>query len=111
MEKKILERTHFDRWSCPTQNAVEAIGDKWTLFIIRELIFGRNEMRFNELLKALKPISSRTLALKLKKLEAIKIIDRKEIKGKTLNVRYKLTKKGLLLKKPLTAIAKWYSCC
>ena len=106
-----MVRTQLTRWLCPTQKAVELIGDKWTLFIIRELIFGEEELRFNQILKNFKPISSRTLSLKLKKLQTFKIIERKKIVGKTLHVKYKITQKGLLLKSALLALAKWHNAC
>ena len=104
----MLERTKFNRWTCPTQKAVELIGDKWTLFIIREFIFGKQTMRFNEILRELKPISSRTLALKLQKLQDCQIIIRDVIEKKPLKVNYTITKKGLELKKSLVALADWY---
>ena len=105
----MLERTHFDRWTCPTQKAVEVIGDRWTLFILREFIFGKQSMGFNELLRALKPISSRTLALKLKKLQNSKLISRRKIQEKPLKVAYTITEQGLALKSSLTALAVWYN--
>src|SRR3989344_6426242 len=103
------ERTPFERWSCPTQKAVELIGDKWTLFIIREFIFGKKAMGFNEILRTLKPISSRTLALKLQKLQQSRIIMREIIKEKPLKVNYIITKKGLALKNSMLALAEWYN--
>jgi DNA-binding HxlR family transcriptional regulator len=103
-----MQRTHYDRWSCPTQKAVEEIGDKWTLFIIREFIFGKQTMGFNELLRALSPISSRTLALKLKKLQKQNILTRKVVQKTPARVEYRITPQGQALKKSLLALADWY---
>jgi DNA-binding HxlR family transcriptional regulator len=100
-------RTQFDRWSCPTQRTVEQIGDKWTLFLIREFIFGKPVMGFNELLRTLSPISSRTLALKLKKLQEQGILTRKVLQETPMKVEYRITKKGLALKKALVALGDW----
>tara|TARA_Y100000310_G_scaffold328540_1_gene396828 strand:+ start:2143 stop:2475 length:333 start_codon:yes stop_codon:yes gene_type:complete len=107
----MIERTQFNRWTCPTQKTVELIGDKWTLFIIREFIFGEQTMRFNEILRKLKPISSRTLAIKLDKLQKCKIIIREVIQEKPLKVNYKITKIGLALKKSMLELANWHNKC
>ena len=50
------------------EQTVAIIGDKWSLLIIGELAFGNSIIRFNELLRNLSPISSRTLSIKLAKL-------------------------------------------
>lgn len=47
---------------------IEIVKSKWSLVIFRELCLRNRPMRFNELLHELKPISSRTLSLQLKKL-------------------------------------------
>jgi DNA-binding HxlR family transcriptional regulator len=104
-----MERTNFQRWSCPTQRAVELIGDKWTLFVIREFIFGKQTMRFNEILKKLKPISSRTLALKLDKLQKSRLITRQVIQEKPLKVNYRITSIGLALKSSMLDLAEWHN--
>lgn len=100
--------TNYENYTCPIKNAVSTIGDKWTLFIIRELHLGKKEQGFNELQKALKPISSRTLAIKLRKLLDQKMISKKIISKKPPKVEYKLTKKGTSLEGVLQELAKWY---
>ena len=66
-------------------------------------------MGFNEILKALKPISSRTLALKLHKLEEYQILRKEIIQKKPLRVKYNITEKGLALKNCMLDLAKWYN--
>ena len=104
-----MQRTQFDRWSCPTQKAVELIGDKWTLFVIREFIFGKATMGFNEMLRALKPISTRTLALKLRKLKQYGMLRKEIVQEKPLRVKYHITEKGSALKNCMLDLAKWYN--
>ena|SRR3989338_7641226 len=104
-----MQRTDFDRWSCPTQKAVELIGDKWTLFVVREFIFGKPTMGFNEILRVLKPISSRTLALKLHKLEQYQMVRKEIIQKKPLRIHYHITEKGLALKNCMVDLAQWYN--
>lgn len=99
---------NYQIYTCPVKNAVSVIGDKWTLFIIRELYLGKKEQGFNELQKSLKPISSRTLAKKLKKLLDQRIISKKVISEKPPKVEYKLTKQGIMLEPVLKELARWY---
>ena len=110
MVKSKLEKLSIDysRFSCPIQKAVILIGDKWTMFIIREFIYGEEKQGFNDLLRALKSISSRTLSLKLKKLEECGIVLRKEIQQRPLKVEYSITAMGKALKKPLQKMGEWF---
>ena len=62
-------KTVYAQYSCPIKNAASLIGDKWILFIIREFLYGKEKQGFLELQRYLKPISSRTLAKKLKTLD------------------------------------------
>lgn len=98
----------YSRYSCPIQKAVILIGDRWTLFIIREFILGKNKQGFNDLLRSLKPISSRTLSLKLKRLEMNRIVNRKIINTRPIKVEYSLTQKGKNLHTPLKKIGEWF---
>jgi len=101
-------KTDYAKFTCPVKNTIDIIGDKWTLFILRELYYGKEKQGFNELLGYLKPISSRTLAKKLHHLQKYNIISRKIVREKPLKVEYRLTKKGLKLKNVLQEFAKWY---
>jgi DNA-binding HxlR family transcriptional regulator len=77
---------------CPVARVAELLGDPCTLLIIRDLISGSK--RFKELEESLTPISSRTIAKKLKLLEEKKIIIRTEFKERPPRVVYELTKEG-----------------
>ncbi|HXG40441.1 MAG TPA: helix-turn-helix domain-containing protein, partial [Candidatus Limnocylindrales bacterium] len=59
---------------CPVAKAAEAIGDRWTLLIVRELLNGAS--RFNELERGLPGISRSILAGRLRGLEAAGIVER-----------------------------------
>lgn len=62
------------------------MSDSWTMLIVRDLLAGNK--RFCEFERSLQGISTRTLALKLKKLELEKIVK------KTKDGAYSSTKKG-----------------
>ena len=89
------------------EKTIAIIGDKWSLLIIGQLAFGKNPSRFNELMRELKPISSRTLAIKLAKLTDNKIVE-KTIEGHSPPyTQYLLTAKGIDLVEAFRAMGEW----
>ena len=72
--------------ACPMQKTANLLSDTWTMLIVREVLGGPK--RFCELERALESISTRTLTLKLKKLEQDKLVD------KSPEGLYEVTKKG-----------------
>src|SRR3989344_6292650 len=101
-------KTNYKEFTCPVKNASAIIGDYWILFILREFLWGKPMQGFNELQRYLSPISSRTLAKKLKYLQAYGIVKKQIISLRPPKVSYSLTKKGISLKKPLQNLADWY---
>lgn len=79
---------------CPVTGALQLIGDKWTILIIRELVNGSK--RTTELLASLHPISSRTLLMRLREMEKDEFIERTDYGGNPPRVEYALAKRGLL---------------
>ena len=71
---------------CPIASVAILLSDTWTILLIRDLL--RKPMRFCELERSLVGISTRTLALKLKRLKE------KEVMIKTAKGNYQLSKKG-----------------
>jgi len=80
---------------CPVSGALQLIGDKWTMLVVRDLSNGPK--RTTELLLALRPISSRTLVGRLRDMEHDHLIDRREFGGSPPRVEYGLTERGRLL--------------
>jgi DNA-binding HxlR family transcriptional regulator len=72
---------------CPVQKTAHLLSDMWTILIFRELL--SSPARFCDIERNLVGISSRTLTIKLKKLESEGIV----VKRVTSN-QYELTKKG-----------------
>ena len=87
--------------SCPLSKVTEVLGDHCSFLIVRDLLQGPK--RFKELSLSL-PVSTRTLTLKLKNLEARGLIIRKSFLEKPPRVEYSLTKEGLGLKPVITAM-------
>ncbi len=80
---------------CPVTGALQIVGDKWTLLIVRDLSGGAK--RTMELLTALHPISSRTLAGRLRDMQRDALIERRDFGGSPPHVEYVLTTRGRLL--------------
>jgi len=85
--------------ACPITKTAQLLSDPWTMLIMRDCIGG--PCRFCELERSLKGISTRTLTLKLKKLEQEKMIK------KLTDGSYKATEKGLGLRTIESAMRKY----
>jgi DNA-binding HxlR family transcriptional regulator len=75
--------------------ALQLVGDKWTMLVVRDLVAGPK--RTTELLAALHPISSRTLVGRLRDMEKDALIERHDYGGSPPRVEYLLTTRGRLL--------------
>lgn len=89
---------------CPIAGALQMVGDKWTMLIIRDLANGPK--RTMELQSNLEPISSRTLVGRLRDLVKDGLLDRTDYGGNPPHIEYALTERGLLLIPLLDALRK-----
>ena len=87
---------------CPVWGALQVVGDKWTLLIVRDL--AGVPRRTTELLTRLHPISSRTLMDRLRDMERDSLIERRDLGGSPPHVEYVLTERGRLLTPLLDAL-------
>lgn len=98
-------KTLFPRSDCPITNALEIIGDKWTLLIIRDLFLGKHLYR--EMMESPEGIASNILANRLQRLEQAQFISKRAYQLKPMRYEYYLTAKGQDLQPVLQAIATW----
>lgn len=95
------------RSGCPINLTLEVVGDKWSLLIIRDIIFG-NRRHFRELLtKSEEGISSNILADRLKNLMEQGILTREDDPTHKQKGIYSLTEKGIELLPVLAQMAAW----
>ncbi len=92
---------------CPVEQTAALIGSKWSFLILRELFNSNSSMRFNELMKKLEPISSRTLSKKLTELRKYEVIDKVIGYSSPPSTHYSLTEKGKDLASVIRAMAQW----
>lgn len=84
---------------CALARALDVVGDRWSLLIVRELLVGPR--RYGELLDGLPGIATNLLADRLRQLEGAGVVERA---GGGL---YELTPWGQGLREPIYALARW----
>ena len=95
----------LSRSLCPIANALEVVGDRWSLLIVRDLFRGKST--YGELLNSFEKIPTNILAERLKRLEAAGIITSSPYQERPVRNAYTLTKKGSELADILQALVKW----
>ncbi len=99
------QKPAFPRSACPISNALDIIGDKWTLLIIRDLFLGKHLYR--QMMQSPEGIASNILANRLQRLEQAQFITKRAYQFKPIRYEYHLTPKGQDLQAVLQAMAKW----
>ena len=94
------------RSGCPIDYALDIFGDRWTLLVIRDLVFG-GKRHFHEMIESPEGIASNILTARLKKLEAKGLISRRPDPESRRQVVYELTEKGIDLIPILVEIILW----
>ena len=102
MTRKLPKR----RSHCPIACALDLIGDRWTLIVLRDLIFARKRY-FQELLEGHEAIATNILASRLKMLEAAGLITRRSDRAEARRVIYAPTEKALDLLPVLIELTSW----
>ena len=91
---------------CPIRFGLGVFGDRWSLLIIRDMMF-RGSIRFQDFLDADEGISTNILSDRLSRLEAQQIISRQKDPADGRQVLYELTDKGKDLLPVLLAVIGW----
>jgi DNA-binding HxlR family transcriptional regulator len=94
------------RQYCPVAKALDVVGDRWALLIVRELIF-RGPSRYTDIRRGLSGIATNLLAERLRELEAAGVVKSSEAPPPVATTLYELTDRGHELEPVLTALAKW----
>jgi DNA-binding HxlR family transcriptional regulator len=92
---------------CGLAYALDIVGERWTLLIVRELVAGPR--RFTDLMDGLCDISTNLLTERLKSLEHSGIIRRRILHPPAASLVYELTPLGHSLEKSLLELGKWGS--
>ena len=106
----MLAETHGIEWvsqnikRCPISNAMDIIGKKFTVLILRNMMVYK-QTRFNQFLNSIDGMNPRTLAARLRDLERNGLIERRVYAEVPLKVEYSLTERGLALRPVLEQLA------
>ncbi len=98
------KRHPYDQWS-PDARALDLVGDKWTLLIVRDLAAGPR--RFVELQRVLPGISTEQLRSRLNRMVADGMLTRKRYREVPPRVDYELTPRARELMPVLAELAHW----
>lgn len=97
------KRTYED--GCATAHALDLIGERWALLIVRELVLGPK--RFTDLRAGLPGISPNVLTQRLEELEKAEIVQRRKLPPPAPASVYELTPWGLGLENVIMALGRW----
>jgi DNA-binding HxlR family transcriptional regulator len=91
--------------ACSVAGALDRIGERWSLLIVRELLLG--PLRFSDLVRAVGGAPTDVLTKRLRDLERDGIVRRRELDPPVSAVAYELTDLGLELDRPLLELGRW----
>ncbi len=91
---------------CPIANTLDLLGDRWTLLVVRDLLFF-DKHRFGDFASSLEGIPTNILADRLRRLEDAGVVVKVPYSAHPQRFEYHLTPKGADLLPVLLAMAEW----
>lgn len=102
----MVGRRHYDD-PCGLARALNVVGERWALLIVRELLLGPK--RFRDLAESLAGVSENVLSTRLRELEGDGVVERRRLGPPVSAQVYGLTAHGAELEPALLALATWGS--
>ena len=100
-----MQVTNRRRSPCPVANALDIVGDKWSLLVVRDLL--RGKLTYTDLLGSPEHIPTNLLAERLTRLYRAGLITRSPYQRRPVRYAYTLTDKGRALGAVLKAYVEW----
>ena len=97
-------RREYDQ-ACSLASALDRIGERWSLLIVRELTLG--PLRFSDLVRNVGNAPTDILTKRLRDLESHDIVRRRELDPPATGVAYELTELGWDLERPMLELGRW----
>ncbi|WP_193104306.1 winged helix-turn-helix transcriptional regulator [Brachybacterium sp. FME24] len=91
---------------CAVARALDVVGDRWTLLIVRELLLSP-ERRFSQLQRGLPGIAPNLLSARLRTLDEHGILERASADGPASTWPYRLTQRGRALEAVVRELLRW----
>lgn len=95
----------FPRSACAVANSLDIVGDKWSLLVVRDLLYGKRT--YGELVRSPERIPTNILADRLGRLEQAGIVASSPYQERPTRYAYTLTPKGRALGDVLLAFVRW----
>jgi DNA-binding HxlR family transcriptional regulator len=102
-DRSATKRSYED--ACGTAHALDLIGERWALLVVRELLLGPK--RFTDLRKGLPGISPNVLSQRLDELERSGVVHRRRYAPPMATWVYELTEWGRELDKVVAVLGRW----
>jgi DNA-binding HxlR family transcriptional regulator len=99
-----MRASELAKMTCTIARSVDAIGDPWTIMIMKELFLGQR--RFDDI-QTYTGISPHLLSVRMKKLEKHGVVQRRAYQQRPTRYEYRLTEKGIDLWPILIAFKDW----
>ncbi len=101
----MASRSYHDR--CGIARALDVLGDRWALLIVRELLLGPK--RFTDLRSGLPRVGPDVLAQRLKELEGSGVLHKRRLEPPAAARVYELTERGAALENLVLELGRWGS--
>jgi len=94
------------RSTCPISTGLEIVGDRWTLLVIRDMMFA-GKRHFREFLQSEEGVSSNVLADRLAMLVERGLVTRSDDPSHAQKAIYSLTEQGIALLPVIASLSQW----
>lgn len=94
------------RSTCPISTSLDVLGDKWTLLILRDMVFA-GKASYGQFLQSAEKMATNVLADRLAMLESQGILTKAVAADKKSKFTYRLTEKGIDIVPILVALVLW----
>ena len=96
------------RCNCPITSALDILGDKWTLVIIKHLLL-QDKKTFKDFTNSEEAIATNILTVRMKKLDELNLVSKIKQPSNKNSVYYHYTEKGLSIAPIIIELALWAS--
>lgn len=104
MQNKSASARSYNQF-CPLAYALDVVGERWTLLIVRELLTGPR--RYKDLIDALPGLSTNLLSERVKSLEQQGLVSRRVLPPPAASSVYELTPRGHALESTVVELGRW----
>lgn len=105
-DSTMTNRIPVEGSACPITSALDIIGDKWSLLIVRDIVFKRKH-HYREFLTSPEKISTNILANRLKTMEETGLLEKTKDPDNLSKFIYRLTEKGKDLIPIILELVRW----